>query len=172
MDVLPIQYQCEALNKSDYIYSWKYTPWVMNGIGHLPCKECVGSIILWNDVVQYTKHACTYFFPCTQLLSFDIIANLLIFRQMENRNVILMLWQPEPPWRQLEQVLGDSKDIFFLIIIPCLNHCLSTKNKANKKALHTHCQGTQNDLWLTQKEKHMHRPDSNSWKKKKSFAEC
>lgn len=61
---------------------------------------------------------------------------------MEKRNEIQMLWQPEQSQRQLKQVVGDSKDIFF----PdnnSMSKLLSFKKEKNQKALHTHCQGKQ-----------------------------
>lgn len=103
-----------------------------------------GVYIMYNDAVQYTSYSDS------QLLSSLLKENLLICSQLEKRNMILMLWQPEQSCRQLEQVAGDSKDIFSLIIFPSLSYCLSTKHtKKNKAESSPHpLSRKSNDFWL------------------------
>lgn len=87
----------------------------------------------------------------SQLLSSALMANILICSQLEKRNMILMLWQPEQSWRQLEQVAGDSKDFF-----PDNNSkpkLLSFNKKQNKKKQSTPhpLSRKTNYFWLTLK---------------------
>ena len=84
-------------------------------------------------------------FTVTRWLSSVLMENLLICCQLEKRNMILMLWQPEKSWRQLETGCGGFQGYFF----PDNNsksELLSFSKRTKKKeeqALHTHYGGKQ-----------------------------
>ncbi len=115
--------------------------------------------------MQFSAHF--WFYRDSQLLSSALVANLLICSQLEKRHMILMLWQPEQSWRQLEQVAGDSKDFF-----PDNNSkpkLLSFNKKKQSKKNWKHSTPTveENKLFLTHsKDEETYTPDFDHYTKK------